>query len=73
MANSDAVVINAGYNNGQGNLSVNQGHGSELAMIFLVVVKMVSESSPVHLHGVNQGRFLCFPRCDIVKSRSCFF
>ena len=41
MANSGILVINAAYNSATANLSVNQGHGSQLATISSIKVKDV--------------------------------
>ena len=41
MANSGILVINAVYNMATANLSVDQGHGSQLAMISSIAVKDV--------------------------------
>ena len=59
MANSGVVVINAAYNTATANLSVDQGHGSQLVTISLIAVEDVhpGESPQRKLYE----RFLCYP------------
>ena len=53
MANSGIVVINAVYNMATANLSVDQGHGSQLVTIYLIAVQDVH---PESLHSISYRR-----------------
>ena len=66
IANSGILVINTAYNTATANLSVDQGHGSQLAAISSIAVKDVHPwESP------QRKRDFCVIRgVDIVTNRS---